>query len=97
MIDPIVDEIVATCAGAGIKGLEVYYTYDKNRPYHNGEPLISKDELAELVGHYAGLAEKHGLLKTGGTDFHGVTKPQIAVGEVDARYGLLQALKDARR
>jgi predicted metal-dependent phosphoesterase TrpH len=96
MIDPIVDEIVATCAGAGVKGLEVYYTYDKNRPYHNAEPLITTDELAELVGHYASLAERHGLLKTGGTDFHGVTKPQISVGEVDARYGLLRALKDAR-
>ncbi|MFH1864630.1 MAG: hypothetical protein ABIK85_01980, partial [Candidatus Eisenbacteria bacterium] len=96
MMDPIVDEIVATCAGARVKGLEVYYSYDKNRPFHNGEPLISKDELAELVGHYSTLAEKHGMLKTGGTDFHGVTKPQIQVGEVDARYSLLQALKDAR-
>jgi predicted metal-dependent phosphoesterase TrpH len=96
MMDPIVDEIVATCAGAGVKGLEVYYSYDKNRPFHNGEPLISKDELSELVGHYSTLAEKHGMLKTGGTDFHGATKPQIEVGEVDARYSLLQALKDAR-
>lgn len=96
MMDPIVDDIVATCAGAGVKGLEVYYSYDKNRPFHNGEPLISKDELAELVGHHSTLAEKHGMLKTGGTDFHGATKPQIEVGEVDARYSLLQALKDAR-
>jgi predicted metal-dependent phosphoesterase TrpH len=96
MIDPVVDEIIATCAGAGVKGLEVYYTYDKNRPYHNGEPLITKDQLAELIGHYAELAERHGLLMTGGTDFHGVTKPQIAVGEVDVRYELLRALKGAR-
>jgi len=97
MIDPVVDEIVATCAGAGIKGLEVYYSYDKNRPFHNGKALITKDELAELVGHYAGLAEKHGMLRTGGTDFHGVTKPQIQVGEVDVRYSLVKALKAARR
>ena len=96
MIDPVVDEIIATCAGAGIKGLEVYYSYDKNRPFHNSEPLITKDELAELVGHYAGLAEKHGMLRTGGTDFHGVTKPQIEVGEVDVRYSLVEALKAAR-
>jgi len=96
MIDPIVDEIVATCAGAGIKGLEVYYSYDKNRPFHNSEPLITKDELAELIGHYAGLAEKHGMLKTGGTDFHGATKPQIEVGEVDARYSLVEALRAAK-
>jgi predicted metal-dependent phosphoesterase TrpH len=96
MLDPIVDEMVATCAGAGVKGLEVYYTYDKNRPYYNSEPLISKDELAGLVRHFASLADEHGMLKTGGTDFHGATKPQIEVGEVDARYGLLQGLKDAR-
>ncbi len=96
MIDPIVDEIIATCAGAGVKGLEVYYTYDKNRPYFKGEPLISKAELGELVGHYASLASKHGMLKTGGTDFHGDTKPQIEVGEVDARYALVKALKAAR-
>ena len=96
MMDPIVDEIIATCAGAGVKGLEVYYTYDKNRPFHNGEPFITKEELAELVGHYASLAERHGMLKTGGTDFHGVSKPQIDVGEVDARYALVEALKAAR-
>ena len=96
MIDPTVDEIVATCAGAGIQGLETYYSYDKNRPFHNSEPLITKDELAELVGHYAALADKHGMLRTGGTDFHGVTKPQIEVGEVDVRYSLVEALKAAR-
>ncbi len=96
MIDPIVDEIIATCAAAGVKGLEVYYTYDKNRPYFKGEPLISKDELGELVGHYASLASKHGMLKTGGTDFHGDPKPQIEIGEVDATYALVKALKAAR-
>ena len=58
--------------------------------------MISKDELAELVGHYESLAEKHGMLMTGGTDFHGVTKPQISVGEVDATYALVEGLKAAR-
>jgi len=96
MVDPVVDEIIATCAGAGVRGLEVFYTYDKNRPFHNGEPLITKDQLAELVQHYASLAERHGMLKTGGTDFHGVTKPQISVGEVDATYALVEGLKAAR-
>jgi predicted metal-dependent phosphoesterase TrpH len=96
MIDPIVDEIVGTCAGAGVKGLEVFYTYDKNRPYFKGEPLISKDELRQLVDHYASLADLHGMLMTGGTDFHGVNKPQIAVGEVSATYALVEGLKAAR-
>jgi predicted metal-dependent phosphoesterase TrpH len=93
MIDPVVDSIIAVCAGAGVKGLEVYYPYDKNRPYHNAEPLITKDELAELVGHYASLAGKHGLAMTGGTDFHGISKPQIEMGEVDATYRLVRELR----
>jgi len=50
MIDPIVDEIIATCAAAGVKGLEVYYTYDKNRPYFKGEPLISKRTVPTSKG-----------------------------------------------
>lgn len=93
MIDPVVDTVIEVCAGAGVRGLEVYYPYDKNRPYHNAEPLITKDELAELVGHYASLAEKHGLAMTGGTDFHGVSKPQIEMGEVDATYRLVRELR----
>jgi 3',5'-nucleoside bisphosphate phosphatase len=97
MIDPVIDEVIATCARAGVRGLEVFYPYDKNRPYHNGGPLITKDELGELVGHYAELAERHGLLMTGGTDFHGVTKPQIQIGEVDATYRLVRAMKEALR
>jgi len=96
LLDPVVDSIVEVCAGAGVKGLEVFYTYDKNRPYHNGGPLISKDQLGELIEHFAGLARRLGLLMTGGTDFHGVTKPQIEVGEVDATYALVEALKAAR-
>jgi predicted metal-dependent phosphoesterase TrpH len=93
MIDPVVDGIVETCAGAGVRGLEVHYTYDKNRPFFKGGPLITKDELAELVGHYAELAERHGLVPTGGTDFHGVSKPQIAVGEVEVTYAIVDALR----
>jgi predicted metal-dependent phosphoesterase TrpH len=93
MIDPTVDEIVDTCAGAGVRGLEVFYPYDKNRPFHNGSPLIDKDELADLVGHYASLATRHGLLMTGGTDFHGVSKPQIEMGEVEAPYSLVRDMK----
>jgi len=96
MVDPIVDEIIETCAGAGVRGLEVFYPYDKNRPYHNGGPLISKEELGRLVRHYAELAGKFGLLMTGGTDFHGLSKPQIEMGEVDATYALVRAMKAAR-
>ncbi|MBD3367442.1 MAG: PHP domain-containing protein, partial [Candidatus Eisenbacteria bacterium] len=97
LVDPSVDEAVAVCAEAGVRGLEVYYTYDKNRPYYDREPLISKAELAELIEHYRGLCERHGLVPTGGTDFHGTSKPQIAIGEIDVPGDVLDGLRAARR
>lgn len=93
LVDPGVDEAVRVCAGAGVRGLEVYYPYDKNRPYHNDEPLITKGQLRELWSHYEGLAAELGLVATGGTDFHGAPKPQIEVGEVEVPYRVLDDLK----
>jgi len=48
----------------GLKGIEVYY------PEH---------PPAE-TNYYAHLAQKHELLMTGGTDFHGNLKPEIEIG-----------------
>lgn len=96
LIDPDVDRTIATCAQAGVKGIEVYYSYNKNRPYWDVESLISEEQYSELVGHYASLAESHGVLKTGGTDFHGANKPQIEVGEVEVPHYLLEELRTAR-
>jgi predicted metal-dependent phosphoesterase TrpH len=49
---------------------------------------------------YLALAERHGLLTTGGSDFHGLTvKPDVFLGHVEgdrpAPYALLTALKAA--
>jgi len=96
LIDPAVDGVIEVCAAAGIGGIEVYYPYDKNRPFHNDESLIDGGELARLVGHYRDLAERHGLAVTGGTDFHGASKPQIEMGEVEVPYLLLEELRAAR-
>lgn len=95
LIDPGVDRAIDVCLGAGVRGIEVYYPYEKSRPYHNGGPLISADELASLVDHYGGLADRRGVLRTGGTDFHGASKPNIEVGEVEVPYRLLLSLKEA--
>jgi 3',5'-nucleoside bisphosphate phosphatase len=38
------------------------------------------EHSAEEVSHYANLASDLGLLTTGGSDFHGATKPGIALG-----------------
>ncbi len=95
LVDPDVDSAVEVCAGAGVRGLEVFYPYHKGRPYHDGAPLIDSEELGALVGHFEALAREHSLLVTGGTDFHGASKPHIELGEVDVPYRLLQALKEA--
>ena len=95
LVDPGVDAAIGVCIGAGVRGIEVYYPYQKSRPYHNGGPLISTSELAALIGHYAELTDTHQVLRTGGTDFHGASKPDIEIGEVDVPYRLLGILKEA--
>jgi predicted metal-dependent phosphoesterase TrpH len=69
---------------AGLKGLEVYY------PNHD----------AKQRALYERLALRHGLVMTGGTDFHGALKPHIrlGVGKGDLRvpYGLVESLKACR-
>jgi len=49
------DELISGLVASGLDGIEVYYP----------------DHTPSLVSHYAALARQHGLLVTGGTDFHG--------------------------
>ena len=68
----------------GLKGIEAYY------PEHN--PLD--------VAQYKGLAERHGLLVTGGTDYHGIEKNGLDIGvgrgEMKLPYSIVENLKAAR-
>ncbi len=68
----------------GLRGIEVYY------PEHSS--------LA--VAQYEALVERHGLLATGGTDYHGLEKDglEIGVGRGGMRlpYSLVEGLKAAR-
>ncbi len=97
LIDPDVDVAIGHCLDAGVCGIEVYYTYDKNRPFHDKTgPLITPEERDELIAHYAAIARERGVLATGGTDFHGSNKPQIEVGELDIPVELLASLRAAR-
>ena len=57
-------KILATLLPAGLDGLEAYH------PRHT----------EGKVGSILGIAREHGLLTTGGSDFHGVFKPAIALG-----------------
>lgn len=58
------DQLFAELKAVGLAGIEAYYV--DNTP----------EDTAMLVS----LAKKHGLLTTGGSDFHGAMKPAIAIG-----------------
>jgi predicted metal-dependent phosphoesterase TrpH len=74
------DEWITSFIKAGLRGIEVYY------PEHS-----------EAIRHYyLGIAEKYGLLVTGGSDCHGTAKPDIKVGSVSIPYELVEKLKEAR-
>jgi hypothetical protein len=62
--EPGLDSAVAELADAGLAGLEARYG------------RYSPDERAGL----ADLARRHGLVATGGSDYHGTYKPDLAVG-----------------
>lgn len=58
------DEAVATMAAQGVDGLEAWYG------------RYTPEERAML----AGVAARHGLAVTGGSDYHGLYKPDLQVG-----------------
>jgi predicted metal-dependent phosphoesterase TrpH len=68
----------------GLKGVEVYY------PEHS----------ASEVAQYKILAERYGLLLTGGTDYHGIDKNSLDIGvgrgDMKLPYSLVENLKAAR-
>jgi hypothetical protein len=68
----------------GLKGIEVYY------PEHS----------ASEVAQFKALAERMGLLMTGGTDYHGIEKDNLDIGvgkgEMRLPYSLVEGLKGAR-
>ena len=57
-------DLVRQLKADGLDGVEVYYS----------------THAARQTREYLGLAQQLGLLVTGGSDFHGITKPDIEVG-----------------
>ncbi|MFQ5578680.1 MAG: hypothetical protein ACE5G8_17015, partial [Anaerolineae bacterium] len=78
-----VEAMVKNAAAAGVKGLEVYYPYTR---HGNREVLIARLEA---------LARKHGLVMTGGTDFHGRANDPAPVGDMGLSRAAYQALLNA--
>lgn len=58
------DRLVKKLCNMGLKGIEIYY------PQHTPDAMVQ----------YKALADKYGLLATGGTDFHGELIPDIEMG-----------------
>jgi predicted metal-dependent phosphoesterase TrpH len=59
-----IDELIGNLKKAGIQGVEVYYS----------------GHTPDQTRLYAALAQRHDLLMTGGSDFHGAIQPEIEMG-----------------
>jgi predicted metal-dependent phosphoesterase TrpH len=76
-----IGEMLADLAGMGLDGVEVFYTEHS-------------ESYTKLVG---GLADELGLLKSGGSDFHGSVKPGVRLGRGHGDLFVPGALLDAMR
>lgn len=74
------DEVVTWLIELGIDGLEVYY------PEHN----------QVITNFYLDIARKNNLLITGGSDYHGMAKPEVRIGAAKIPYNLIEDLKQAK-
>ena len=73
-------KFIEMCLDAGIKGIEVEYTYAKNRPYFGTD----KSNWAQnyFPEYFRKIANKYNLIKSGGSDYHGGRK-NIIIGEAN--------------
>lgn len=84
LVEPVGSEpfekLVRTLRDMGLRGIEVYY------PEHTPAD----------VRMYVEIAERYGMLLTGGTDFHGAVKPDVKMGSgkggLNVPYSLYQNL-----
>lgn len=72
-----IDELIPQFVEAGLRGIEVYYP----------------NTAEAVMEHYAGIAQKHQLHVTGGSDAHGAAKRNTFIGRLKIPYGLVEKLK----
>ena len=76
-------ELISRCMSAGLKGIECRYS----------------GYTEEMSGYLEALADEYGLIKTGGSDFHGSNKPAISLGTgkgtLSVPYEFLEKLRSA--
>ncbi|MFW9825493.1 MAG: PHP domain-containing protein [Candidatus Thorarchaeota archaeon] len=73
-------KFIQFCVEAGIEGLEIEYTYSKNRPYYETDKAIWAQEY--FPKYYHKLAKDFNLLMSGGSDYHG-GKKGIKIGDAN--------------
>lgn len=72
------DELIPSFVEAGLEGIEVYY------------PNYSET----TTKYYEGIAKKHNLVTTGGSDAHGKAKPNTYIGKARISYEIVEKLKE---
>jgi hypothetical protein len=75
------DERLAEFKEAGLAGIEVWH-------YKHGRADVE---------HYLRLAARHGLVVSGGSDFHGLGRTPMPLGKPEVGYEVLEALREAHR
>lgn len=83
-----IEAMIRRAQEMGVQGLEIAYTYNKNRPHYGLAPA----DMQALMARFEALADELGLAKTGGSDFHGEGK-DIELGEMGLSYVEFQELK----
>ena len=73
-------KLLELCIKAGIKGIEIEYTYAKNRPYINTDKADWAQDY--FPNYYKKQADRFDLIKSGGSDYHGEGSNKIInIGE----------------
>lgn len=75
------DHLIPAWARRGLDGIEVWH---------------SKHD-ASAIARYQGFAQLHGLLMTGGSDYHGERTPAVTVGSVNVPESILAPLDEVLR
>lgn len=74
------DELIPLLVKDGLMGIEVHY------PEHS----------QSMVNFYLRMSQDYNLLVTGGSDCHGLAKPDVKIGLVKIPYELVEKLKQAK-
>jgi predicted metal-dependent phosphoesterase TrpH len=71
-------KFIEFCVKTGIEGIEIEYTYSKNRPFYETDKATWAQEF--FPNYYQKIAENFDLIMSGGSDYHG-GKKGIRIGD----------------